>query len=511
MGSQSSNNRIAKNTILLYLRSIIVMVISVYSSRVLLHTLGVEDFGLYNIVGGVVAMFSSLKSVLASAVQRFLNFEKGNGNHILVQKIFNMSVVIHMGIAVIFGIVVELFGCWYIQNYLVLPLDNLSTALFVFHCSVIATMIAIYTIPYDAVIIANEKMDFYAFQSIGEIFLKLSVIFILPILPFERIKSYAILILIIALIIRTVSVVYSKRFPECRKVLYWDKSIFKELITFAGWNFFGCVSYSLTEEGANLLLNSFGGVVANAARGLAYQIRSAIMTLANNVLVASQPYVVQQAAIIDKQRFWEYIFLQSRVMFYIMMITGLPIFIFTREIIHIWLNEIPMYTIEFVRSIIIYVIVMSFQKSLDLSFKAYNKMAIYQIVDAGLLLLTLPAIYLVLSFNFPLYYTFIVFSIVRIVDYVAVLIVAKYQLDLHLFSFIRKVFYPAFKGSVMFLFLFLLFHKLNIVIDGFFQLFLAMVGVVILALILLYVVCLNVQEKNIINKNIVKLLNRYYE
>lgn len=326
-----SGKRIAKNTLLLYLRSIIVMILSIYSSRVLLKTLGVDDFGLYSVVGGVVAMFSSLKSVLAAAVQRFLNFEKGKGNNQQVQKIFNMSILVHLAIALLFALIVECFGCWYICNYLIVPHNNIDTALFVFHCSVIASMITIYTIPYDAVVIANERMDFYAIQSITDVTLRLAIIFLLPILPFSFIRSYAVLILIVAILIRIMSVIYTKRFPECKSLKYWNKETFKELISFAGWNFFGCIAYSLIEEVTNLILNLFGGVVANAARGLAYQIRSAIMTLSNNVLVASQPFITQRAANVDISTFWTYIFIQSRVMFYIMMLTGLPIYIYMQN------------------------------------------------------------------------------------------------------------------------------------------------------------------------------------
>lgn len=505
--TKENGKRIAKNTLLLYLRSIIVMILSIYSSRVLLKTLGVDDFGLYGVVGGVVAMFSSLKSVLAAAVQRFLNFEKGKGNNQKVQNIFNMSIIIHLGIALLFALIVECFGCWYICNHLIVPDNNIDTALFVFHCSVIATMITIYTIPYDAVVIANERMDFYALQSIADVSLRLVIIFLLPVLPFAFIRSYAVLILMVAILIRIMSVIYTRRFPECKKIKYWNKETFKELTSFAGWNFFGCIAYSLIEEGTNLILNLFGGVVANAARGLAYQIRSAIMTLSNNIFVASQPIITQRAANVDIATFWKYIFIQSRIMFYIMMLTGLPIYIYAEKILKLWLDTIPEYTVEFVRAIVIYTIVMSFQKSLDLSFKAYNKMATYQIVDASCLILTIPAVYVVLKLGAPLYYAFLLFSLVRIIDYIAVLFVAKYKNNLLISQYFYNVVIPSIIGFVIFFFVDFLFMHIP-KRDNLIFVLLSMLASIIITIVLLFLFSFRKEEKEMVNHVLLSLKNK---
>ena len=505
--STGNSKRLAKNTLLLYLRSLIVLVISVYSSRVLLQKLGVDDFGLYGVVGGIVAMFSSLKSVLASAVQRFLNFERGKGNEDNVRNIFNMSVIIHLGISILFACIAEIFGCWYILNHLVIPETSISTALFVFHCSIVATMIAIYTIPYDAVVIANERMGFYAIQSIIDILLKLAIIFLLPLLPFQRVRSYAVLVLVIAIIIRSISVLYTKRFPECRKKRYWNKQTFKELTSFAGWNFFGCISYSIIEEGSNLVLNAFGGVVANAARTLSYQIRSAIMTLSNNVLVASQPFITQKAASESTEKFWEYIFIQSRLMFNIMILTGVPLYVYTPEILNVWLDTIPANTIEFVRTIIIYCIVMSFQKSLDLAFKSLNRMALYQIVDACVLLLTLPCVYAVLKLGYPLYSAFIVFSIIRVVDYVAVVFVANKQLELNVKQYVSQVVKPSMVTVFISIILVVIFTHIPFK-DSFLVWFSLMILIFLCLAVLILLFSLTTEEKNLLKTIGIQILKR---
>lgn len=354
------------------------MVLAIFTSRVLLATLGVENYGIYNVVGGVVAMFASIKSILASSVQRFLNFYKGKGEPDTVLKVFNTSINVHLILALLFAAVVEFVGIWFIKNQLVIPDGSLDSALFVFQCSLIAVIVTIVTIPYDAAVIANEHMNFYAYISVADTALKLLIIFLLPLLPFEYLNSYAVLVLAIAVLLRVISIIYCQRFAECRIVKIFDKDLFKDMSSFAGWNFFGCTASSLIEEGSNFVLNAFGGVVANAARGIAYQVRSAINLVSGNVVVASQPFIMQQAGVVDKTRFFDYIFLQTKVLFYIISLTSLPLYIYCEDVLALWLKEVPIYTLEFTRAILVYMVIMSFQKSLDIAFKSYGVMAKYQ-------------------------------------------------------------------------------------------------------------------------------------
>ena len=449
MNDSSRSRTIAKNTILLYLRSIVVMLLSIYTSRVLLSTLGVEDYGLYNVVGGVVALFLSFKSIFAASVQRFINFEKGKGNEEKVNEIFNTSVLIHICIAIIFIVVVEVCGFLYIPSKMVMPDGMLNAALFVFHCSVLATSISIITIPYDAVIIANERMSFYAWQAIIESVLKLIIVICIPIFPFEKLKTYAVLVLLVSLLMRIMSVQYSKRFPECKKKYIWNKDTVKQLSSFASWNILGCSVSSIIEEGSNFVINAFGGVGANAARGIAYQVRNAIMSLSNNIIVASQPFIVQKAASSDRKEFWPLIFKQSKIMFLIIFITVLPVFIYSDEILEIWLTIIPENAAMFIRTVLVYMIVMSFQKSLDLAFKSYNKMPLYQMIDAVVCLTSLPICILTLKLGAPIYSVFIVFSIIRCVDYICVIYLAKLQLGLNISAYFKQVLYPALKSLVV--------------------------------------------------------------
>lgn len=473
------------------------MILAIITSRVLLATLGVENYGIYNVVGGVVAMFASVKSVLASSVQRFLNFYKGKGEPESVLKVFNISINVHLILAVLFAIIVEILGIWFIKNQLVIPDGLLDSALFVFQCSLIAVVITIITIPYDAAVIANEHMSFYAYVSIADAALKLLLIFLLPHLPFEYLKSYAVFVLAITTLLRIISIVYCQRFAECYFVKIFDNSLFKDMLSFAGWNFLGCTASSLIEEGSNFVLNAFGGVVANAARGVAYQVRSAISLVSGNVIVASQPFIMQQASVVEKKQFFDYIFLQTRMLFYIISLTCLPLYIYCDNILALWLKEVPQYTLDFTRAILIYMLVMSFQKSLDVAFKSYGVMAQYQIVDTSIAILTLPAAYLVLALGAPLHYVFYVFSVIRILDYTAILCLANKQIGLSVTAYLRKVIIPSIKAVVILIavgaFFTLLFKSNNI-----FTLFINVLLIVAVAAFVYYHLVLSKSERELV-------------
>lgn len=492
-------NRIVKNTIFLYTRSIIVMILAVYTSRVLLSTLGVDDFGLYNVVGGIVIMFSSIKGVLASAVQRFINYEKGRGDANRVNDIVSSSIIIHLFIATLFVIVLEPIGCWYIIHKLVIPDGSVGNAIFVFHCSVAATFFSIATIPYDALVIANEKMSFYAGLSIFDAVFKLLIIFLLPILPYAYLKSYALLILLITLIHRLITLVYCRRIPEAHFKLQLNKKVAKELGAFAGWNFLGGTASNLIEEGSNLILNAFGGVVVNTARGLAYQVKSAVSTISSNVVVASQPYVTQQSAVVEDKKFFSYIHLQSKVVFLCTSLIVLPLYIYSSNILSLWLKEVPQYANEFMRAVLIYTVVMSFQKPIDLAFKSYGKIAKYQMLDTAILLLTLPVVYLLLKVKLPMHFAFYGFSAVRLIDYGFVLLLARKEINMNIKDYIKKVCYPSIKECAIFIVL-VLFFEAFCKANNLFMLFLWIFLVVLVAILLVYLLALNTEEKRIIKE-----------
>lgn len=439
MSNTSSANRIAKNTVFLYLRSFVLMVIAIYTSRVVLKVLGVENYGIYNLVGGVVAMFSSLKGVFSSAIQRYINYTRGLGDEEGVRHVFSTGALIQFGIAIIFLVLVESFGLWFIPHKLVIPDGMMETAMFVFHCSLITSVISIMAVPFDALIIANEKMNYYAYISITEAVLKLAIVFMLPFLPFVALKSYAVLIMAIHILIVAINYFYCRRFPECRIEKYWNKDLFKQLASFSGWNFLGNIVYTLIHEGTNIILNLFAGVVANAARGVAAQVRHALETLSSNLYTASKPFVMQQAAIVENNTLFNYIYILSRVIFYVMLVTTVPIIVYSEQILSVWLVEIPNYTVPFVRVIMLFVLVRSLHSPIVMLFFAVGNIKRFQITECVVGLLTLPLVYLFLYLGLPLYTAFVAMIIVEIINLTSIVLVAQKELGFRLSQYIKKV------------------------------------------------------------------------
>lgn len=439
MSNISSANKIAKNTVFLYLRSFVLMVIAIYTSRVVLKVLGVEDYGIYNLVGGVVAMFSSLRGVFSSAIQRYINYTRGLGDEEGVRHVFSMGAIIQFGIAIIFLILVEGFGLWFIPHKLVIPEGMMDTAMFVFQCSLITSVISITAVPFDALIIANERMNYYAYISIAEAVLKLAIVFLLPFLPFTTLKSYAVLIMAVHILIVTINYFYCRRFPECRIEKYWNKDLFKNLASFSGWNFLGNIIYTLIHEGTNIILNLFAGVVANAARGVAAQVRHALETLSGNLYTASKPFVMQQAATVENKTLFNYIYILSRVIFYVILVTTVPIIVYSEQILSVWLVEIPKYTVSFVRVIMLFVLVRSLHSPIVMLFFAVGNIKWFQITECLVGLLTLPLVYLFLYLGLPLYTAFIAMIIVEIINLTSIVLVAQKELGFRLSQYIKNV------------------------------------------------------------------------
>ena len=459
--SQSRSGTVINNTFFLYIRSFLTMIIGIYTSRVLLATLGVGDYGIYNLVAGIVVMFASLKGVFASSIQRFLNFAKGLKDEEQENKIFNLSILIHLGLAVLFGLLVEIIGVWFIREKLNIPLDSINTALFVFHCAVITTIIAVASIPFDAVVIANERFKFFAWITLADAVLKLLIVYILVLFPIHHLCSYAVLLLAIGILNVFINVVYCRRFKECRIHFVWDSALFKKIACFSAWNFMGNTAFSLVNEGLNMILNIFGGVAVNAGRGIAYQVKGAVQTLCNNIFVAVQPVIVQQAAQKEKEVIFVNIMRLSRLNFFVSAITVIPIFTFAEYILKNWLNQTPPMSVFFVKILMMYIVIRSLHSPIDLLFKAYGNIKKYQMVDSASLILSLPLSYIALKIGFPLYFVFITMCIVEIINLLSIILCAKYEIGFNVFTYLRKVAMPC---SVGFVFLFLLAYLFNLLV-----------------------------------------------
>ena len=297
MNNTANNKRIAKNTLLLYFRMLFIMAINLYTSRIVLKILGIEDFGIYNAVGGIVAMFGFLTSAMSISTQRYITYELGKNNLKQLNKIFNTSITIHAVISVIILILAETIGLWFLYNKMTIPIERLNAALWTYQASIASAIILIMSIPYNATIIAHEKMSAFAYISVLEVVLKLAIVYLLLISNFDKLKLYSTLILIVQLIIRIIYGQYCKKhFLETKIHFIKDKSLFKEMLSFAGWNLWGNCAGIASTQGVNILLNIFFGPHINAARGIAVQVQGAVNQFASNFQTAINPQITKSYA-----------------------------------------------------------------------------------------------------------------------------------------------------------------------------------------------------------------------
>lgn len=422
---------------------LLMMGIAFFSSRVLLRELGVDDFGLYGVVGGVVAMFGSLRGIFASSIQRFLNFEMGKGNKDELKNIFSIGVTIHIILAVIFLILAETVGLWFLNNKLVIDPDRMAAANWVYQFSVFSAIVTLMTVPYDAVIIANERMKAFAYISILDAILKLGIIFLISYFGSDKLIFYGVLVLTVSIITRSVNVIYSNRnFDESKYKFVWDKDLFKQMGSFAGWNFLGNTAYTFTNEGTNMLLNIFGGTPVNAARTIAYQVRSITMQFVSNILMAVNPHLIKLYSQDKKEEFTQLLFFISKASFFVLLILCVPIYMFADTVLTLWLVNVPPYALVFVKLILVFLLVRSFHSPIDTIFKAAGRIKYYQIVDSGILFLNLPISYFLLKNGFDVKYVFIVMIWIETFNLVCILYLAQRMNEIKIIRYLLMVIAP---------------------------------------------------------------------
>lgn len=414
------NKRIAKNTIFLYMRMILAMGISLYTSRVVLSQLGVTDFGVYNVVGGVVAMFSVLNSAMAGSTQRYLTFELGRNDINRLNIVFNTGVQIHLLIALIVVIITETFGLWFLNHEMKIPSDRMDAAHWVFQFSILSMAISFLNVPYTALIIAYERMSAFAYISIIEVLLKLSVAFLLIILPFEKLKFYALLTFLCPLIIRFCYWHYcNKNFETSKLRRIFEPKLFKEMFSFAGWGLFGQLASMGSTQGVNVLLNVFFGPIVNAARGIAVQVQSAVTQFSINFQTAVNPQITKNYASSHFTEMHELMCRSAKFSFFLLYALGLPIMIEAPFILNIWLTEVPEYSVTFLRIILWITIIDAVANPLMVAASASGKIKKYQSIIGGLLLSIVPIAYFVLKLGGDPASAFIVHLAICIIAFIA--------------------------------------------------------------------------------------------
>lgn len=444
MQNQSANNkRIAKNTLLLYVRMLFGMLVSLYTSRVILQTLGVEDYGVYNVVGGVITMFTFLNGAMSSATSRYITFEIGKGNMEQLKKVFSTSLQIHAIIALLIVILGETVGLWFLMNELVIPDGRMDAAMWVYQCSIVSCVVGIMSVPYNADIIAHEKMSAFAYISVLEIILKLAIVYLLVVLPFDKLKVYAILVLMVGLLIRYIYTRYChKHFEESHYIHRIDKPLLKEMSSFAGWSFWGNLAGVLYTQGLNMMLNIFFGPVVNAARGIATQIQSVALQFVTNFQMALNPQITKTYASGELDKMHSLMFRSARFSFMLMFFLSLPIMLETNYILTLWLGIVPENTVIFARIIIAISLIYTIANPCVIANQATGKVKVYQAVVGGLLLLILPISYIVLEMGAPAYSVFIVHFCVESVAQFARMYMLRNMIDLPLWSYVKNIYLP---------------------------------------------------------------------
>ena len=398
--STDKTTRIAHNTLFLYIRTALIMIINLYASRVILNALGIEDFGIYNIVGGIVIAFSLISASITGAIQRFITFELGKRDR-HSQEIFSASISIIILLAIGSVIILETFGLYILNQCLNIDPSRMYAANWVFQFSIITFIINLISIPYNATIIAYERMKTFAYIGILEAILKLGIVGVLYfIVTPDALILYSILTCVVALIIRCIYGIYcSRNFAECRFIFIWDKKRYSEILRFAGWTFIGTGSTALMTQGVNILINLFFGVTLNAARGIAVQVENIVTQFSQNFTTALNPQITKSYASGDYKYMMELILNGARFSFYLMLIVSVPIIISTEGLLQIWLKEFPAYTTIFIQLSLIYALLEILSTPLITAMLATGDIKKYQLIVGGLRLLNFPAVYIAYKFG----------------------------------------------------------------------------------------------------------------
>lgn len=399
MGAHSENSRrIVKNTLMLYVRMLVLMLIGFYTSRQVLGALGETDYGVYNVIGGVVAMFTVISGALNSAISRFITFELGKGSEAQLNKVYSTAVLIQAAIALIVAAIAEPVGIWFINNEMTIAPERIPAAIWVLHFSVFSFVVNLLSVPQMASITAHERMSAYAYIGLMDGFLRLMVAFLILRSPFDRLVYYAALMAVAVLIVRIAYGVYCRRnFEECRFKPVFDPKLVKEMFSFAGWNFIGVSSGVLRDHGGNILVNLFFGPAMNAARGVAMQVFTALQGFVTNFMTAVNPQITKSYASGERDYLFALVRKSSKMSFYLLFVIALPVLFNTEYLLGIWLKEVPQGTILFVQLFLIFALSESLSNPMITAMLATGRIRNYQLIVGGIQLLNVPVSYFILK------------------------------------------------------------------------------------------------------------------
>lgn len=438
--TDSRTRRIARNTLMLYIRMFALLLVGLYTSRVVLEALGENDYGIYNVVGGVVAMFTIISGALNSAVSRFITFEMGKGAAARLNEVYSTAVTIQFIIALTVVAAAEPIGLWFIENEMTIDPSRIPAAKLVLHFSILAFVINLMSVPQMASITAHEKMSAYAAIGVLDGLLRLPVAFMIMRSPMDRLVYYAALMAAVVLIVRGAYGIYCRtHFPECRYRPVFEKPLMKEMFSFAGWNFIGVSAGVLRDQGGNILVNLFYGTAVNAARGIAVQLNAAVQGFVTNFMTAVNPQITKSYASGDKAYMLSLIRRSSRMSFFLLFVIALPILFNTEYLLSIWLKDVPAHTVMFVRLFLVFALCESISNPLITAQLATGKIRNYQLVVGGLMLLNIPVSYIFLKHGAAAEITVAVAIAISLVCLAARLVMLRGMIGLSIRKFVSDV------------------------------------------------------------------------
>lgn len=411
-----NNKRIAKNTLLLYVRMLLIMLVSLYISRIVLDALGVTDYGIYNVVGGFVTMFTVISGAMTTATQRFLSFEIGKGDSGDVKSVFSTAVIIHIALAGIVLVVAETIGLWFLNEKMNFPLERYTAVNFVYQFSVLTFLVNVISVPYNAAIIAYERMAAFAYVSIVEVSLKLIIALLLTFATVDKLILYSALLMAVAVFIRVIYGIYvGRNFSQCHCVWKTNRDVAKRMFSFVSWNLIGSSATIAKEQGINIVLNIFFGAAVNAARGISHQVLNAVSGFISNFQLAMNPQIVKSYAAGNKDEMFKLVFQGARLSFMLLLLISLPVMTEANFILSLWLVDVPPYTAIFLQLILLTALADSMSHTVIAAMHASGKVKMYQIINGSILLLTLPFVYVVLKLGAAPYYALVVSLIISVV------------------------------------------------------------------------------------------------
>lgn len=477
------------------------MAINLYTSRLVLATLGITDYGIYNVVGGFVALFTMVSGTMATATQRFLSFEIGKGSQENITRLFSTSMMIHIFLCCIIIVIAETIGLWFLNYKMVFPPDRYYAANWVFQFSVLTLVFNVLSVPYNASIIAYEKMKAFAFLGIFEATAKLLIVYLIAISCFDRLIFYAFLLMIVAICIRIIYGLYvSKNFPDCHFNWKMDKEYKQNLLSFISYNFIGSISGIAKTQGINVVLNLFFGATVNAARGIAVQILHAVSSFVNNFQLAMNPQIVKLYASGNKEEMYKLMCRGCKFSYLLMLMLSLPIAMEAPYILNLWLVEVPEYTVVFVRLTLAITLVDSLSLTMVTALLATGKVKRYQLVNGTYFLMTIPVVYVVMVLGYGPEMAFVVSLLFSIVGHFTRLILISMVVGFSMVDYLCNVTFRVFLVTLLSLLVSFVFQ--NYKNYTFFWFLLDCVVTVLSVIVITYLIALTKEERRIVIKQI---------